>query len=78
MAAESGRRGSLLARRRIHAAGALFHALSLIFACWTLFTESGAALSGGLPCGTAGLLAFVPALATFAAAELLKLIRKKS
>ena len=78
MAAESGRRGSLLARRRIHAAGALFHILSLVFACWTLFTESGAVLSGGLPCGPAGLLAFVPALATFAAAELLKLIRKKS
>ena len=78
MAAESGRRGSLFSRRRIHAAGALFHILSLIFACWTLFTESGAVLSGGLPCGIAGLLAFVPALATFAAAELLKLIRKKS
>ena len=78
IAAECGRRGSVFkadpARpRTVLTAELLFRIISGLFAVWTLFTDSGAAVSGGTPCGPAGLCALIPAAATLAAVELMKL-----
>lgn len=78
IAAECGRRGTLFAKERICRADLIFFVLSIAYAVWTLFSESGAALAGGLPCGPAGICAFLPALAVFAAAEGMKFFRRKN
>lgn len=77
ISAECGRQGSILTRRSIHTAEVLFTVLSALLSLWILFSGSGAALTEGVPCGLAGLFALIPPLAVFAAAELLKLRRRR-
>ena len=77
ISAECGRQGSILAPRSIHTAEVLFTVLSAVLSLWILFSVSGAALTEGTPCGPAGLFALIPPLAVFAAAELLKLRRRR-
>ena len=74
--AECGAEGSLFAKREFNLAQAVFALTSALFAVWILFTGTGAAAVGGLPCGPEGLCAVLPAACVLLAAELRKAVQK--
>ncbi|MBR5365908.1 MAG: cation-transporting P-type ATPase [Clostridia bacterium] len=76
--AECGTDGSLFLKREFNLAQAIFAAASVLFAAWILFTRTGAALVGGLPCGLEGLCAVLPAAFVFLASEIRKVVQKES
>ena len=75
--AECGAEGSLFAKREFNLAQAVFALTSALFAVWILFTGTGAAAVGGLPCGPEGLCAVLPAVCVLLAAEIRKAVQKK-